>query len=326
MDGSGKAEAVAGTANTYPCTLSSFEKIELPSTPDFAPYHKEGCEARRTLDGKSQFFYLEHCVAMPSWEQPMLKGKKYMWCPRAEPSKRIPVGWHLSTFPPHGMDGEPLGDIDAASSRVQTNGIDVDSTMCSLLDNKTIEDKMVSDICAESKIPGCKLMAPRIWGVADTMCNKAGAMSKMFCLVAKNKFMEDHTVGQMCRKLEFFGQKVLNISIPDSACTTTLKTLWEKAAQTCPHQSSGKAEAVEGSEKAEAMDGSGKAEAVAGTANTYPCTLSSFEKIELPSTPDFAPYHKVGCEARRTLDGKSQFFYLEHCVAMPSWEQPMLKG
>merc|ERR1719321_919835 len=75
---------------------------------------------------------------------------------------------------------------------------------------------MVSDICAEAKILGCKLMAPKIWGIADTMCNKAGAMSKMFCLVAKNKFMEDHTVGQMCGKIEFFGQKVLNITIPDS--------------------------------------------------------------------------------------------------------------
>merc|ERR1719506_15208 len=111
-----------------------------------------------------------------------------------------------------------------SSVELASNNIDIDSTMCSLLDNKTIEDQMVSDICAEAKIPGCKLMAPKIWGVADTMCNKAGAMSKMFCMVAKNKFMEDNTVGQMCRKLEFFGQKVLNITIPDSVCTTTLKT------------------------------------------------------------------------------------------------------
>lgn len=130
-----------------------------------------------------------------------------------------------------------------ASSHAQTTEIDVDSTLCSMLDNKTNKDKMVSDVCAETKIPGCMAMAPKIWDFADVMCHKVPAviaMEKMFCHVAENKFVEGKMVAEMCKKLDSFSSKSVNISMPDFVCQGMLKALWETAAKTCTHQSNDK--------------------------------------------------------------------------------------
>jgi len=127
----------------------------------------------------------------------------------------------------------------AASSHAQTTEIDVDSTLCSMLDNKTNKDKMVRDICAETKIPGCMAMAPKIWDLADVMCHKVPAiiaMEKMFCHVAENKFVEGKMVASICKKLDSFSSKAVNISMPDSVCQGMLKALWGTAAKTCPPQ------------------------------------------------------------------------------------------